>query len=516
MPNADLTRPHTTETETGTGTHPDPPEPEGAAATDPPPYPWRWAALFVILGAELMDLLDSTITTVAGPRIESALGGTYSQLQWMSAAYTLAFAMLLITGARLGDLYGRRRMFLTGTAAFAATSLLCGLATSPETLIAYRALQGIAAAVMIPQGLGLLRDMFPPRELAAAFGVFGPIMGLGAVAGPIVGGFLVDADVLGTGWRAIFFVNVPVGIAAFLAGTRLLPPDRVSGDRRRLVNLDMPGIVLLSAAMVLIILPLVQGRESGWPAWTFASMAAALPVFALFVLHERRRRRTGGSTLLELSLFRNKAFTSSLVVGLLFFSTMVAFMLIVTVYLQAGLGWSASDAAVALIPFSLGCTVGAGLSGGLLAPKFGRHVLHAGLLVQILGVLALYWTIDHDPGAVSGWRLTPALAVAGLGFGLIMAPFFDIAIAGVTFTETGSASGTLNAVQQLGGATGVAAFGTLFFHHAENPATSAPQTAFTNGITTSLLTMTAVLAATWFAVFLMPKRARGEAGDPAH
>ncbi|WTW95523.1 MFS transporter [Streptomycetaceae bacterium NBC_01309] len=475
------------------------------------PYKWRWLALFVILGAELMDLLDSTITSVAGPRIESALGGSYSQLQWMSAAYTLAFAMLLITGARLGDMFGRRRMFLIGTAAFAVTSLLCGLATSPETLIAYRAVQGVAAAMMVPQGLGLLRDMFPPGELAAAFGIFGPVMGLGAVAGPIIGGFLVDADLFGTDWRAIFFVNVPVGIAAFVAGMRLLPGDRV--DARRTVTLDMTGMVLLSAAMVLIILPLVQGRESGWPTWSFVSMAASLPVFALFVWHERRRRAGGGSTLVELSLFRNRAFTSALVVGLLFFSTMVAFMLIVTVYLQAGHGWSASDTAVALIPWSLACTVGAGLSGGLLAPRFGRRVIHAGLVVQVLGVLAVWYTIDHDPAGVSGWGLTPALALTGLGFGLIMAPFFDIAIAGVSFEETGSASGVLNAVQQLGGAVGVAAFGTLFFHYADGGAAASVRDGFTDGITNSLLVMAGVLAATWCAAFLMPKKAREEGGS---
>ncbi|NUU22513.1 MAG: MFS transporter [Streptomycetaceae bacterium] len=461
-----------------------------------------------------MDLLDSTITSVAGPKVEASLGGNYSQLQWMSAAYTLAFAMLLITGARLGDMFGRRRLFLVGTASFAVTSLLCGLATSPETLIAYRALQGVAAAMMIPQGLGLLRDMFPPKEMAAAFGIFGPIMGLGAVAGPIVGGFLVDADLFGTGWRAIFFVNIPIGIGAFLAATRFLPKDR-AGEGRRTVTLDIPGMILLSAAMVLVILPLVQGRESGWPTWTFVSMAASVPVFALFVGYEARRRNAGASTLVELSLFRNKAFTSALAVGLLFFSTMVAFMLIITVYLQAGLGWSASDAAVALIPWSLGCTVGAGLSGGLLAPKFGRKVVHGGLLVQILGVLAVWYTIDHDPAGVSGWGLTPSLALTGLGFGLIMAPFFDIAIAGVTTEETGSASGVLNAIQQLGGSVGVAAFGTLFFHYVDTGIGDGPRAAFTDGITTSLLVMAGVLVVTWLAVFMMPKKAR-EDGPAGH
>lgn len=369
--------------------------------------------------------------------------------------------------------------------------------------------------MMIPQGLAMLRDMFPGRELAAAFGVFGPVMGLGAVVGPIVGGFLVDADLFGTGWRAIFFVNVPVGIAALLAGMRMLPRDRTDGERRGLAHLDTTGMALISATMVLLILPLVQGRESGWPAWTFVCMAGSVPALGLFVAHELRRRRAGRPTLVELSLFRNKAFTSALVVGLLFFSTMVAFMLIVTVYLQGGLGWSPSDAAVALIPFSLGCTVGAALAGAALAPRFGRKVMHAGLAIQMLGVLYLWYTIDHDPAGVSGWGLTPALAVAGLGFGLIMAPYFDIAIAGVSPAETGSASGVLNAVQQLAGALGVAAFGTLFFGYADDASDGAVRDAFTSGVTASLLAMTGVLAVTWCAAFLMPRRARDDADGPA-
>lgn len=481
---------------------------------DPPeqsPYRLRWFALAVVLGAELMDLLDGTITGIAGPKIESALGGTYSQLQWMSAAYTLAFAMLLVTGARLGDMFGRRTMFLVGTASFAATSLLCGTAGSPETLIAFRALQGIAAAMMIPQGLGILRDLFPPQEMAAAFGIFGPVMGLGAVAGPIIGGFLVDADLFGLGWRAIFFVNLPVGIAAFAAGLLILPKTDGAEGRRRTVTLDLVGMLLLSTAMVLVILPLVQGREAGWPAWTFVSMGASLPVFGLFAWWEARRRRAARSTLVELSLFRDKAFTSALGVGLLFFSTMIAFMMVVTVYLQFGLGWSASDAAIALIPWSLGTTVGAGLSGGLLAPKFGRKVLHLALVVQILGLLAIWLTVDRHPSGVSGWGLTPAMALTGLGVGLFMAPFFDIAIAGVTHEETGSASGTLNAVQQLAGATGIAVLGTLFFGYADDRMARGPVAAFSHGIENSLLIMAGVLAVTWAAAFLMPKRAREDA-----
>jgi EmrB/QacA subfamily drug resistance transporter len=487
--------------------------PDPSADTEPKPYRWRWFALFVVLGAELMDLLDGTITGVAGPRIEAALGGSYSQLQWMSAAYTLAFAMLLITGARLGDLFGRRRMFLVGTGAFALTSMLCGLANSPETLIAFRAVQGVAAAMMIPQGLGILRDLFPPKEMAAAFGIFGPVMGLGAVAGPIIGGFLVDADLLGTGWRAIFFVNVPIGLAAFTAALRILPKPEATTHERRSGGLDLVGMVLLSAGMVLVILPLVQGREAGWPAWTFASMIGSLPVLGLFGWYEARRTAAGRGTLIELSLFRNKAFTSALGVGLLFFSTMIAFMLILTVYLQIGLHWSASDAAVAMIPWSLGVTVGAGLSGGALAPKFGRKVVHWGLAVAILGCLGLWFTIDRHTHGVTGWSLVPALSVVGLGIGMIMAPFFDIAIAGVTDEETGSASGVLNAIQQLGGSVGVALFGTLFFGWADDRIAHGPVRAFGDAAGYSVLAMAAMLVATWLATFMMPKMPRKDGAD---
>jgi MFS family permease len=336
-------------------------------------------------------------------------------------------------------------------------------------------------------------------------------MGLGAVAGPLVGGFLVDADLFGLGWRAIFFVNLPVGIAAFAAGLFILPKPAAAARTPRTVTLDPIGMLLMSAAMVLVILPLVQGREAGWPAWTFVSMGAALPVFGLFVRWESRRRRSERSTLVEPSLFRNKAFTSALAVGTLFFATMIAFMLIVTVYLQFGLGRSAADAAIALIPWSVGTTVGAGLSGGLLAPRYGRKVLHAALLVQIAGLLAIWFTVDRSPSGVSGWGLTPAMALTGLGIGLFMAPFFDIAIAGVTAEETGSASGTINAMQQLAGALGIAVLGTLFFGYADDHMSRGPVAAFSHGIENSMLVMAGVLAATWVVAFLMPKRARDDA-----
>src|SRR4051794_193042 len=228
-------------------------------------YPLRWYALAVVLTAECMDLLDGTILNVAMPSIRDDLGGSYSAIQWIIAAYALAFAVGLITGGRLGDVYGRRQMFLLGTAGFTLASGLCALAPSVHVLIGCRVLQGAAAAIMIPQGLGLIREMFPREELAAAFGIFGPVIGLSAVLGPILGGFLVHADLLGTGWRAVFLVNLPLGVAALLGASVLLPESRSAHAPR----LDLVGTLLAGAAMLLLVYPLVQGRDLDWPAWVF-------------------------------------------------------------------------------------------------------------------------------------------------------------------------------------------------------------------------------------------------------
>lgn len=486
------------------------PAPTAAEPGERSSYRLRWIGLAVVMGADIMDLLDATIVNVAGPGIRDALGGSSTHLQWFSAAYTLAFAMFLITGARLGDIFGRRRMFLGGVAAFTFTSALCGLAQSPEMLIGARGLQGLAAAMMVPQAFGLIREMFDEREIGAAFAVFGPAMGLSAVLGPILGGLLMDADVFGLGWRAVFMVNVPLGLFAFFAGATVVPRPTAAARAARRPGLDLVGMVLVTAAMVLLVYPLVQGREEGWPVWTFVCMVGALPILALFAWYELRTSRAGRDALVEVSLFRNRAFTGALAVGLMMFGSMIGLMLVLGAYLQIGLGWSATHAALALIPWSLGTTVGAGLAGAVLAAKYGRRVLHAGLLIAMLGVIGIGVTIATHDGPVNAWILLPATAVAGFGFGLLMAPFFGIALAGVDDREIGSASGVLNAVQQLAGALGVALFGTLFFTHVEDHAAAAHSIdavravfddAFTIGIAGSAL----ALAAAWGLAFLMPR-----------
>jgi EmrB/QacA subfamily drug resistance transporter len=420
------------------------------------PYRWRWLVLAVILAAEVMDLLDSTVVNVAAPTIRKDLGGTYAAIQWIAAGYTLAFAVMLITAGRLGDILGRKRLFLFGAAGFTISSVLCAFATSPELLIGSRVLQGALGAVMIPQGFGVIKMIFPPKEMGAAFGAFGPVMGLSAVCGPIMAGALIDADWFGTGWRMIFLINVPLGLVAILGALRFMPESRSPYAPR----LDLVGMLLVIAGSLLLIYPLVQGRELGWPAWAYGMLLAALPVFAIFVWYERRR---DSSPLIEAGLFAKRAFTGGLAVITGFFSGMAGFMLVFALFLQIGLAYSPLKAGLAMAPWALGTAIGAALSGAALAPKFGRRVIHAGLLVMLAGLAGIWYTIHRYGAATGAWDTAPGVFVAGFGMGLVLAPLFNVILSGVEEHEVGSASGVLNAMQQLGSSIGVAVVGTVFF-----------------------------------------------------
>ncbi|MCT9008057.1 MFS transporter [Streptomyces rhizosphaerihabitans] len=423
----------------------------------PAPYRWRWAALFVILAAEVMDLLDAVVTNIAGPSMRADLGGGASTLQWLAAAYTLSMAIGLVTGGRLGDIHGRRTMFLVGAAGFTLGSLLCAVSVSPGMLIGARVVQGLFGAVMLPQGLGMIKEMFPPKESQKAFGMFGPVMGLSAVCGPILAGWLVDADYFGTGWRMIFLINLPLGAAAILGAVRYLPKGRSETKPQ----LDILGMLLVALAALLIIFPLVQGREYDWPVWTFVMMGASVIVFVVFGRYESSRSKAGRDPLVVPSLFRKRGFSGGMILGLVFFSAMQGFMLVFNLYTQIGLGYAPLKAGLVMVPWSGGMIVGFGLAQGVT--KFGRAVLQAGTLVMAVGVFGVWLTLDMVGGGVGPWQLLPSLLVTGIGMGLLMAPFFDIVLASVEQHETGSASGTMTAVQQLGGAFGVAILGTVFF-----------------------------------------------------
>ena len=423
------------------------------------PYRYRWVALFVILAVEVMDLLDSLVTNIAGPVIREEVGGSYSLIQWLGAAYTLAMAIGLLTGGRLGDIFGRRRMFLIGAAGFTIASLACGLAQSPVQLIVARAVQGLFGAVMLPQGLGMIKQMFSPAEQAKAFGAFGPVMGLSSVGGPILAGWLVDADYFGSGWRMIFFINLPLGLFAVLGAIKFLPEFK----SERAPRLDALGVLLAAAGAFLLLFPLVQGRELDWPVWCFVMLAAGLIVFGLFSIFEARRERSGRDPLVTPSLFRKRAFSGGLLVGLVFFASLIGTGLIFTFYLQIGLGYSPLKAGLTTLPQALGTVAGFIAAGSGLSERLGRKLLQIGTLTMVLATAGFALTVALAGADINPYQMIPALVLLGAGMGLAMAPFFNIVLAGVDDEETGSASGALTSVQQLGGAFGIAVLGTLFF-----------------------------------------------------
>ncbi|MFF4403180.1 MFS transporter [Streptomyces sp. NPDC001404] len=474
-----------------------------SAAPGPPPYRWRWVALWVLLAGETMDMLDSLVASIAAPSIRAELGGGAGVTQWLGAAYALAMAVGLITGGRLGDVVGRRRAFLVGAAGFTGASLLCAAAMSPGFLIAARGLQGLFGAVMIPQGLGLIKEMFRGRELGRAMGMYGPVMGLSYVGGPVLAGWLVSAGWFGTGWRMVFLVNLPLGLLAFAGGWRFLP---ASGPRSA-AGLDLVGAVLASAAALPVVFPLVQGREQGWPVWAFVSMAAGVVLFGVFGRYEQRVARAGGEPLVVPGLFRKRAFSGGLVTGAALFAAVAGFSLALSLYFQSGLGASPLKAGLAVLPWSAGTVVGFAvvqvLDGRGVLSRFGRPLVQTGVVVMALGTGLFALALRSAGTRVTVWQGAPALVVVGAGMGLVMGPFFQTVLAAVEPHETGSAAGTLTAVQQFGSALGSAVLGTVFFSGLGERATAAGP-GYTGAMEITLGAEAGLLAVTLLATFLLP------------
>ncbi|MFI6599206.1 MFS transporter [Nonomuraea sp. NPDC050536] len=433
----------------------------GPPPAQSPVLPLRraWLVLVVVVIADVMDVLDSTIANLAGPSIRAELGGGDTTVQWVLAAYTAAFALGLVTSGRLGDLVGRRRLFLAGMAGFTLSSLACGLAPGVAFLIGARVLQGVCGSVMIPQGFALVKIVFSPEHLRRALIPFGPIMGLATVAGPIVAGWLLHLDLFGGQWRSIFLINVPIGVAAWILGSCLLP--RHAGEDTT-ARLDLRGVGLLTLASALLIIPLVQGRELGWPIWTYAMMAASIPVLALFAVSERR----SAHPVIAPSLLHKRSFVVGLVIVCGFYAALTGFQLALNVMLQLGARWTPLHTGLTLIPWALGSAIAVGLAGAFLAERLGRATLQLGLGIAAAGLITLGWTIAHTQDTLTSWTLAPALLITGFGSGLVFIPIFDYVLGDATTDEVGTGSGMLNAVQQFANATGAATLGTAFFAQA--------------------------------------------------
>ena len=414
------------------------------------PYRKRWAALALLLTAVFMDMVDNQIVTIALPTIQRDLGASPSALQWTATGYTLAFALTLIIGGRLGDRFGHRALFALGTAGFGIASLAAGCAVNVTMLLVARVAQGVFAGLMVPQVLSFIHTEFPESEQGRAMGFFGMTFPIGGIAGPLLGGLLTQADLFGWHWRTIFFVNVPIALAAAVGALLVMPVRR--GAR---AGVDLFGVLVLAAALLAVLYPLVQGRELGWPAWTFVLMVAAVPLLGLFVAWARRAR----SPLIRLEMFRSRAVAVGLLVMLIFYCGMGAFF-VLTLYLQDGLGYSPLKTALTMLPATVGIVAGNGL-GMPLAAQLGRQLPMLGLLLLLAGTVLMI--IVTGPG-MTPWEMMPPVLLFGAGLGLGSSSLMLITIGGVGATDTGMVSGVVNTVVQLGAAAGPATIGTAFFN----------------------------------------------------
>ena len=418
--------------------------------------------LVVVLVAEIMDLFDATIVNVAGPTLAQKLGASNSDLQWVIGGYALALGSGLILGGRLGDRFGRRNMFLFGLAGFTLASLLCAMAPAIVALIVLRFIQGFLGAMLLPQGFGLIRETFPPQDFGKAFAAYGPAFGLGGILGPVIGGFIIQANIADLGWRATFLVNLPIGIVAFVLAYLYLPKSEAD----KTIKIDLVGAVLVILASGLLVYPLIKGQDAGWPLWTYLMLAGSILVFFVFAWMERVTARRGGTPLIDASIFKKSAYTMGLAGLGLYFAGFTGIYLILTLFLQFGEKFSSADAGLGNIPIALGSAVGGTISGAFLAEKIGgRFTLQIGAAVQLIGVV-LMWIAVPSLGNFSIWQMVPALVVSGIGTGLIAAPIFDTVLSTVEPQQSGSASGVLSAVQSVMSSVGVAVFGTVFFHFA--------------------------------------------------
>ncbi|MBW8796221.1 MAG: MFS transporter [Streptomyces sp.] len=487
-------------TGTDTTTTPTPTALEPSAS---PGAPHRWLALAIVMTAAFMDLVDVTIVNIAIPSIQRDAGASFSQIQWITAGYALAFAAGLITGGRLGDIHGRKRLFLIGVAGFTLASALCGFAANPEMLVASRILQGAMAALMVPQVLSIVHATFPAHERGKVFGLFGAIVGLGAVSGPLLGALLTEWDLLGLEWRPIFLINLPVGVAALLLGRRYIGESKAP----RALRLDLVGVALVTVGLLMLLYPLTRGRELGWPLWGYASMTGALVVFAVLVAYERRKAARDGSPLIEPSLFTVKSFAAGIAVQTVFGVALGIFFLVWTLYMQVGLGWSPLHAGLTGVPFSISVSVAAGLSVQKLVPRFGRKVLQAGALLMGLGVLLYVWESHRYGLAIASWQMALPLVVMGAGMGLIVAPLTDAVLSEVPREHAGSASGLINTVQQMGNALGLGLVSVVFYGVVDDRLTSSGVgPAFADAFRHALLWVAAVLAVIFLLMSALPKR----------
>lgn len=463
-----------------------------SSSVEAPPLSARavWLTLVVVVLADAMDLMDATIANVAAPSIVRELGVGENVIPWLGASYALALGSLLVLGGRAGDKFGQRRTFLVGLIGFIIGSALAGFAPSAGVLIAARIVQGAFGALLIPQGMAIMAATFPKPMLQKAFAVFAPMLGVFAVAGPILGGIIIDADLLGLGWRPIFLINIVLGGIALVLALRYLP----TVPAHRSTRIDLLGSVLLALALFGLLFGLVTGSSDGWSGLTIGSVIAGAALLALFGVRQAR----ADEPLLPRTLLANRGFTSGLVVGLCVFASFSGLMYVISLFFQLGLGYTPTETSVNLIPLTLGIMIGSGIANALIL-RLGRRLVLIGMLTTLLGTGALLLVVLVSGTQVAWWQNLIATSLIGIAAGISFNSVFNTALGNLRPEEAGSASGSLSAIQQVANGMGSALVTTVFIGVLPSGAVTA--------MTTTLIVILAVAALCLLAVPLLPRTA---------
>jgi MFS family permease len=444
-----------------------------------------------------MNLIDGTVLNVALPAIAKDLEASSSQMEWISVIYLLAFAVGLLPFGRFGDIFGRRRIFAWGVAGFTVASAICGMAPNIETLLIARLAQGISGAAMIPQILALIRVIFPPEEQGRAFSKFTLVSSLSAVSGPLLGGMLMQLDVLGIGWRAIFLVNLPVGVA--ILSTLSLIPKAMSPERR--LRSDNPGTILFGLAVAAVVVPIIEGRSLGWPWWAFALPVVGVLLGIAFIALELARDRKGLSQLLPATLIRHRQFMSGLFHATLLFSVPPGLILVLGIYLQSGLQLSPLEAGLLISPFPAGVMAASIVTARLTASTQSlRIVVGAGII--LFGLALLNMAVRFAGASSNTWQIGPAVLVCGFGMGVAVVALYPKILAIASNTDAGASSGALQALQHVGVVLGIAGMGEVFFSNLQASGATADRTSWSNAAANTtilgMLILGVLLMALWW------------------
>ncbi|ANP71473.1 DHA2 family efflux MFS transporter permease subunit [Cryobacterium arcticum] len=470
-----------------------------------------WQALIVLLAGMFMALLDTTIVNVALPSIQTSLTASEATLSWIISGYALAFGLALIPAGRIGDRIGHKWVFFTGLALFTVASLACGLAQNELQLIVARVLQGLAGGMFVPAVTAVIQLMFPPRFRGKAFAIMGSVIGVSTALGPIVGGLIIEAFGVENGWRLVFWVNLPIGIVALIAAAILLPsgtgtasaPGAAASSR-----IDWVGLLLVSAGLVALLVPLIEGQDRGWPLWTYLVLAAGALLIVAFGAWEVRVSKAGQSPLVPPHLFSHPAFTGGVILALVYFAAFTSIFFTISILWQAGLGHTALESGLVSIPFAIGSIIASSQSNRL-TQRLGRTVLVLGVALVTVGLVWVWLVLLlTDPADLTHWLLLPPLFIAGLGSGAFIAPNVSFIVATVDRTEAGAASGVVGVMQRVGSAAGIAVVGSVFFGTlvVAGPGPEALATGFTDSATLAMAVSAALSVVALLLVFLLPKR----------